>query len=178
MRHVLAIIFLCCSLLSCSDELFENYWVRYTIPEGEHTSITEISPVDNLAFQVYIEEAYDTIALGNDKYDWNKLYGFTTMHIHDNSHRIGFRLLNGRWEYAAYAYVDGDRNYKIIGTGDVGEIAEFKITRLAGTVEYCMGGFDCITLPANTSDKWYRSWPYFGGNRTAPNEIKIRIKEH
>ena len=122
------ILFLISSCIDLSPGIQQN-WQCYTIKQGKHRSVNKIdNAYSQIKFQADLSDAiYDTTALGVDKYDWNKLYGITSSQIHQDSYRIGFRLLNHQWQFSAYWYKDGKRYSQYLGSCNINDKPVFII---------------------------------------------------
>lgn len=113
-----------------------------------------------------------------DQLDWNKLFGigFFPGH-HVASYRFAWRWLEamGKIELAAYWYQNGKRHWFPITTVKLMEPIELKIQYQAGNIEFKTSTGNSFV----TSGKWpwigYKLGLYFGGNKTAPHDIKIQI---
>lgn len=124
-----------------------------------------------------------------DQQDWNKLTGFTLgASLRDNIHQDSLRIA-WRWnkkeekvELTWYAYCNGQRLYAEAPLYKAG-IGE----SLCITLALRPDGFYTVIVAGSTTvvcimpqklKSARRGWlcfPYFGGNRTAPNPITIRI---
>jgi len=130
-----------------------------------------------------------------DKYDINKLYGFsTTIFHHKQSARVGWRCLDGEnIQLLTYSYNDGVRDIddeKILGTVKPDEEFLITIFDCESTYHYTfvkigeLGEVDNFVV--NQYDKKKKDWfifhyflyPYFGGNKTAPHDMEIYIKRY
>lgn len=179
----------------------------YLIDKGQHYSYIEDSPFKikykvsptlkhKLRFEVLfgIGCMYDDFSLGQDRFDINKLYGL--QYALDGSCRVGWRWSSEKHKIELFIYthhhnkpvtIDG------IGSLSIGDKGTFviDIDKKKRTV-YCqltrksrssvVGDETLRTKIILSQDQpiWrikFRLWPYFGGNRTAPQPMKIFIKE-
>ncbi len=85
-----------------------------------------------------------------DKYDVNKLFGFSNGLHHKNSYRFGWNCLDGKIKGGKCVYTIIDEHYIIQQS-----ILEVPNKNIIG----------------------YHLWPYFGGNKTSPQDIFIKIEE-
>lgn len=125
----------------------------------------------------------------NDKYDINKLCGFsTTWFHHKQSGRIGWRCLDGKKiEILTYSYNDGTREQTetdILGT--VLPDQEFYVT-IEDNEDTFIYTYQNMATPnsyVKAVDKKQKDWflfhyllyPYFGGNKTAPHDMSLYVK--
>lgn len=123
-----------------------------------------------------------------DDYDINKLCGFsTTWHHHNQSARFGWRCVdNSQFEILSYSYIDGERKInetEVFGTVLPNEEFEISI-KDSGTAYIYSFKKDNKKRPVNFIHKKKKKWflfnyflyPYFGGNKTAPHDMLIKIK--
>jgi hypothetical protein len=113
-----------------------------------------------------------------DQLDVNKLIGFSlSSNHHDNSVRFGWRSQDGVIIIYAYSYIDGSRIIKEMGAVELGE-------EILVSLEKGSSGYIFTLKQKDLSRKFelstslnptYMLWPYFGGNQTAPHDMKIRI---
>ncbi len=176
-------LLVCFMLLSISIPAFSKS-KTYTIPKGKHYS-------KGLHFGYFHNEImsikakfnssaiYSTVASGNQA-DINKLYGFSdcwSAH-HKNSARFGWRYLDNKLELMAYVYSGKQRSYLKLGDLEMDKWQEMNIKVDSGKYIFKFNGksFEmprgCKTKKANG----YKLFPYFGGDETAPHEIKIEIE--
>lgn len=121
-----------------------------------------------------------------DQHDINKLYGFSIGYHHKNSIRFGWRpnkTLN-KIEIVGYEYINGLRVPEI-------PICEVELNEwYLFDIEYFPETKSIVYTVENNSNKFstehpiklkrklnigYHLYLYFGGNRTAPHDIKIDI---
>jgi hypothetical protein len=125
---------------------------------------------------------------GIDQLDINKLFGigFLVGGHHKDSARFGWRwdVEVGAVEIFAYCYVSGKRAYEHLGYAAIGK--KYSMGIIITDDEYLFD-IDCIDDPTNyfsvvtipfRHNKWL-SYPlgvFFGGNQTAPHDIKISME--
>jgi hypothetical protein len=121
-----------------------------------------------------------------DQLDTNKLCGvgyFPGFH-HVDSARFGWRYntATGLIELLAYCYVDKQRVIKPIANCEIGK--EYEIKLYTGDNLYSLSAWDIkgekftgyVSVKYSHRKKLqYGLWPFFGGNRKAPHEIKIQL---
>lgn len=160
-------------------------FVHYTIRKGNHfaegTSFREIHRPE-LRFQVVFDSSamYKNIKPEN-QHDVNKLYGFSDCgsHHHENSARFGW-LWNGRSvEIHAYWYNDSVRHNQFLDTVSLEQAIELSLKVLPGYYRFeIKNKIHLFPRHCNSNSiEGYRLYPYFGGDETAPHDIRIGIKE-
>ena len=125
----------------------------------------------------------------NDKYDINKLCGFsTTWFHHKQSARVGWRCVDGETiEILTYSYNSGVREqHETDILGIVMPDEEFEVSIFDNEDSYIYN-FEIIGerfSKMRCIDKKEKDWfpfhyllyPYFGGNKTAPHDMIINLK--
>ena len=180
-------------LVQDCSELYENPEQVYLIEEGRHDSKVVAGFVGDklrtlksstLRFTARFDESA-RYNLGNkNQEDINKLFGFAdanSMH-HDNSIRFGWRYSaqKDQVEIFAYAYQNGQMNFEYITDLQIGANALFQINLTDESYELAVNGDHTVTMERKGKDKlgvYYLLFPYFGGNETAPHDIRIYINE-
>ncbi|HYE53846.1 MAG TPA: hypothetical protein VD996_03350 [Chitinophagaceae bacterium] len=158
---------------------------QYLIRKGEHSAQgndhrTLIT--GKLVFQVLFDSSciYTTVKSSNTT-DVNKLYGFSdcnNLH-HLNSARFGWRWNNNALEILAYCYVNGERIIRSLGNIDIGQPVTMSIRPDGASYVFEMNGTREV-MPRYCSTpniEGYQLYPYFGGDETAPHDVRIFIKE-
>jgi hypothetical protein len=178
---VLVIVVLC--LLGCGKVQLDNHTV-YTIKKGQHSSgnhfDTQTSEV--LTFEAKFDKSaiYQTV-LPSNQYDINKLYGFSdcNQQHHTNSARFGWRWFKDKLEIHAYVYNDGVRKSKFIRSVAIDEMTSYELTIESSYYKFRVGSTVIEMNRTNNCEvgAYYKLYPYFGGDETAPHDIKIVIKE-
>lgn len=123
----------------------------------------------------------------NNKGDINKLYGVSYgIDPHWRSVRIGWRWNENLKviELFAYSYVKGKRVVKFISSVALLEQIEFQIfysaTSNAVRINARTNDDSFVNVNVDEIDRSpfrFKLWPYYGGNKPAPNYMKIFIKE-
>lgn len=123
-----------------------------------------------------------------DDYDINKLFGIsTTIFHHIQSARIGWRCVDGETiEIFSYSYNDGVRKneeHDILGIVNPNQEFECSIEdketeyefkfRLIGDKEW---SFATDKKQPDKLKFHYYLWPYFGGNKVAPQDMIINLQ--
>jgi hypothetical protein len=157
----------------------------YTIKAGAHYCTPNpfvFTSKNELKFNaVFDSSAIYTVIDPKNAKDINKLYGFSDCGTHHlvNSARIGWRWYNNELELLAYVHLGGViQPGVIITTLPLRTIAKCRITCLADVYEFEVNG-NIVQVPRGCSGSYtrYKLNPYFGGDETAPHEIKIAINE-
>ncbi len=162
----------------------------YTIKKNNHYSgIHFCINLDKKVMQRYVmfsencKYVFDDI----DRFDINKLFGFSEGLHHKNSARFGW-LYNpntDKFEIHAYVYADGQLN---LTNTYICSVFSGSVTNLLINVVDDHYEFGVITGGVNknvyrkkvprgksTTKLGYNLYPYFGGNKTAPHEMDIQI---
>jgi hypothetical protein len=179
-------------LLSCQKVTEENNIVpsqqefrEYFIKAGDHFSDHEAIVLfqgNVLDFKVRFDSSaiYTTLQPSNQA-DINKLYGFSDNNgqHHEFSARFGWRYYDSKLSLHAYLYNNGIRESKEIATIQIGK--EYRCTIVSDKEKYyfVVNGVTTIMMRKATIPKpeGYKLFPYFGGDETAPHDIRIFIKE-
>ena len=174
---IVAILFMVWVLTGCNPFAVDVHPV-YIIEEGQHfANKTEkkISPVLNerveFAALFNISHIYD-----NGEDDINKLYGITSTKIHNYSARIGWRWNVDKVEIFAYYYIDGVRSFVKLGDAQLNTRHEF-IVDVTGKYYYFNFDGNELRVKSGKNIAAFRSFPYFGGNNSAPNRMTFTIVE-
>ena len=163
----------------------------FRIPSGKHRARPWSFGLwwrkSSFAWVVKFDEScrYD---LGNDDQgDTNKLIGIGFLpHHHKNSARFGWRYDTRlqQIELLAYCYVDGRRVIQNICFVDVGKEYRIKIQVLGNCYYFdvyepgSINALGVVFIDHYHSRKLkYRLGCYFGGQATAPHEMKIQIEK-
>ena len=192
MKTLASLIILLVTLSSCSD-IYEQNEVEYLLSKGQHTSRRVGGfPGDKLgtlksemlAFTARFDETvrYD---LGNkNQEDINKLMGFSdcnSLH-HENSVRFGWRysIEKDSVEIFSYAYTSGAVSYHHMGDVAIDETVHYQIQIVDNKFYLLLNGEINQEVDRGAScdtGLYYKLYPYFGGDETAPHDISIYIKE-
>ncbi len=188
----LMMVFLAVCILGCSD-LYEVPEVTYTIKKGEHKSRVHGS-IPGSRFRSLKSEflrftvRFDSSAVYNigdaDQADVNKLFGFSDCNsLHQsNSARFGwtYNRVDKVLDVSAYVYKDSQRIIKHISTVEIGKTYIFELRLDGNHYEFSINGATITRVQrGNTCETglYYLLYPYFGGNQTAPHDIRIYIEE-
>lgn len=159
-------------------------WDIFVITKGCHRSKLAWHPFfrNTIKYKFILTDSAKYSILDDDRYDINKLIGFSdgSLNHHKNSFRIGWNYDSGKDEFIlyAYTYVDGKRQYEVIGHTSSNIECEVSVTCIDGW--YCIdfdGSIYYIKRSSNIGSNYkHMLWPYFGGNKKAPNTIKLFLK--
>ena len=159
---------------------------KYKIKKGKHDAGFDFAPFYGKTVSKY-EVIFTSSCIydlhDEDQYDINKLFGLSYLYHHNNSARFGWRSTGDRIEISAYCYINGKRYFEdicLIETGrmysmelrNTGDYYEFKVANSEGILNLCLK----IKKP-KTSKLGYKLFPYFGGNKTAPHDMKILMRK-
>ena len=168
------------STLSSEPGLFTTY----TIFANKHFSDkANYQPFSKgaLSFKVIFDSsAIYQSSIPENQYDVNKLFGFSEGNDHHfNSARIGWAWNKNALRLYAYAYVNGERKIREISSVDIGKeiTCEIKVSgkEYIFSVDQASASFERST--SGDYIPGYMLYPYFGGDETAPHEIRIRIQQ-
>ena len=158
----------------------------YKIKEGKHFSGFRVSPTYNKNVSIYevIFTKNCIYDLNNtDQMDVNKLFGLSYMYHHTNSARFGWRAEGNKIQISAYCYRDGERYMKDMCLVDTDKTYSMIITNIGDYYEFeikdttsPLYSYAKISKP-KTPKIGYKLWPYFGGNESAPHDVKILMKK-
>ena len=157
----------------------------YTIRAGQqYCNQSHYQPVSvhEMKFTVRFDSTaiYQTVDPGNQD-DINKLYGFADNHTdhHQYSARFGWRWSKGALRLFAYVYNEGSMSAQELGTIAIGAPVACSIKVLQGAYVFSVNG-SISTMPRMASTEkgeGYQLYPYFGGDESAPHEIRVYIRE-
>lgn len=159
----------------------------YKIRKGNHYSFHLPSPYfglkKNFVLKVLFNESCKYNLVDVDQFDLNKLWGVSFGNHLKNSIRIGWRynIKSDKIELGAYIHENG-----IIGCRWIGELEtgikydiDFDLTKVGFgvAISYTPAHFEYKEFDFNypKTKIGYYLFPYFGGNKTAPHDIKIKL---
>lgn len=163
----------------------------FEIPAGSHDSVPggiAATRVQNdldrfLIFQLWFhaDAAYLTTDPANQA-DWNKLMGLTTLDIHGDSLRLGWRYdpVDDEIELGLYAYIHGVRVDQYITSVAVETVHD---VTLSWTEDLLSAEVDGISVevagPMAHAPRvtWVLTTTYFGGDETAPHDIHVEVRD-
>jgi len=135
-----------------------------------------------MQFQFDDSAIYD-LKDSTDQQDTNKLFGFTDCNVVNptqNSARFGWRYWNNEIQIMAFVDYNGVHRFEKIGVTYPGEVSTGEIKLENGSYAFYYKGNKTMMSRHCSSKKMkgYDLFPYFGGNRTAPHEVKIWLKKN
>ncbi len=158
----------------------------FTIHEGDHYSTPKVVRVfrgDRMDLSVGFDESarYDFGPNQPDQADTNKLYGFSDCrsgHM-TNSARFGWRYFEGQLQIMAFTHKNGVFSSKYITSIEPNQTYQASISLSADHERYVYE-FNGVTteMERGCDDRvafGYHVYPYFGGNQTAPHDVRIRV---
>jgi len=159
-------------------------FITYTILANNHFSDkANYQPFSKgeLTFKVIFDSSaiYQSV-IPENQYDVNKLFGFSEGNDHHlNSARIGWAWNKNALRLYAYAYVNGERKIRELATVDI-EKEIYCAIAVVGNEYVFSAGQGSISFARSAPGNYipgYMLYPYFGGDETAPHEIRIRIHQ-
>ena len=157
----------------------------YTIPQGSHYS-DKSSPrqVDKREMRFIVRfdsSAIYTAVDPQNQYDINKLYGFSDNNSghHQFSARMGWRWSDGALRLFAYVYNNGSVSSEEVATVAIGSEVACSIRADDGSYVFTVNDVT-RTMPRTAGSgaaRGYQLYPYFGGDETAPHQIRIWIRD-
>ncbi|MEJ7767105.1 MAG: hypothetical protein WKF89_04800 [Chitinophagaceae bacterium] len=158
---------------------------NYTIKLGNHYSDqSEVQLMNTPA--IYAHVTFDSSAIYTtidpvNQADINKLIGFSDCGTHHqlNSARLGWSWNKKGLLLYAYAYVNSVRISKILGAVPLNQPLSCSVVA-SNNYYYFRAAHFIDSIPRHCKDftgQNYKLFPYFGGDETAPHEIKITILE-
>ena len=162
---------------------------EYKIKRGRHSTLHQLRLLNSekLSYDVIFDETavYETTD-PNNQADINKLFGFAdcnSLH-HENSARFGWRWdrVNGQLEILAYVYADGVLTFQSIGPVELNQAYRYHLFLYDDHYAFEIEGVSTTRLEMNRGASvcnkglYYRLWPYFGGDETAPHDISIFMR--
>jgi len=159
--------------------------VTYLIKAGNHETTNPFKMLrkSQLRFVVTFDSSavYRNLDPSNQA-DINKLYGmsdFNSFH-QTNSARFGWRWYNNRLELMAYSYKNGVNSSDFITAVELNKPYTCTLTFTDQKYVYQVEGQGAKVEQArrgNGAASGYQLYPYFGGDETAPHDVRIKIQE-
>ncbi|MFL5786989.1 MAG: hypothetical protein ACJ748_02970 [Flavisolibacter sp.] len=188
---LLTVLFLCsCNkavegIINSAGNQSPYEYITYTIFKGQqfcdHNPYKSVETTEMKFYVQFDSSAVYESHLSENQYDINKLYGFSdnNMDHHKYSARIGWRWSDGALRLFAYVYNNGEVASKEITKIDIGTLVKCSIKVNGKSYLFTVNDSNIQMNRASTTEKGigYQLYPYFGGNETAPHDIRIMIKE-
>jgi hypothetical protein len=131
---------------------------------------------------IFDSSAIYTSKVPENQHDINKLYGFSDCGVQHNtaSARFGWNWRDNALRIYAYCYRNGERISEELGTVELNQPADYKLSIVGGNYIFTFKGKETVILRGCTvveSNSRYRLYPYFGGDEVAPHDVTISITE-
>ena len=190
--NILMIRLICLVLFlnSCSKKDDSGYRV-YTIDKGNHYSdgpIDKLFGNDNKSTLWEWEVIFDSSCIYSESdlvnssnyLDVNKLIGFSDCDRHHSQYscRVGWRASGDSIELLIYKRDDNNISFKSLEKVYTDQVVNITLEFKDSIYISCIDG-NCDALERPCTDwvgRKYSLFPFFGGQETAPHEMKIRIK--
>ncbi len=158
----------------------------YEIKKGKHSSGAHLGYFKGKSLKVSFrldDGAIYQSQSPENQWDVNKLFGFTDCNALDpqqNSARFGWRWNPGTSKIEILAFVDhnGNHSFQDLGTTSPGEVSEGTIALEDGKYAFYYKGKRVVMARNCSKNKMqgFKLYPYFGGQETAPHDIRIWLK--
>ncbi|MCU0430617.1 MAG: hypothetical protein MUF42_11670 [Cytophagaceae bacterium] len=182
-RITIAVGLLLIVISSCKKHE-EEAGVYYIIPSGKHETKNPLT--FRLQNRISVEVKFDQSAIyqtssDENQADINKLFGFSDCgsHHQQNSARFGWRWYKNRLEILAYCYSNGSRIEPVlIDTVAINEVHQLTLEMIKDQYLFSCNN-KTVKVPRICGFKGLRYFlfPYFGGDESAPHDIRIWMKE-
>ncbi|MDF2456569.1 MAG: hypothetical protein K0R51_2562 [Cytophagaceae bacterium] len=159
---------------------------KYTIVSGAHESTQQLvfKTTNELRFKAKFDSsAIYTTSDPLNQDDTNKLYGLSdcgSVNHQTNSARFGWRWFNNQLEIMSYCYIDGLRPEPVrVATVALNTVNSYSIAFKSDKYIFTVNDSSKVEVYKNCNYNSIRNklYPYFGGDETAPHEIRIWIEE-
>lgn len=156
----------------------------FLIKKGAHSSKPDpftFTKKSSVRFAAVFDSSciYKTVDPTNQA-DINKLYGFSDCGQHHltNSARIGWRWSNDSLRLFGFVHFNGQMLMKEITTAEIGSVIDCGIDCNESSYLFTVNGIS-VDMPraCASANQRYLLNPYFGGDETAPHDIRIQITE-
>jgi hypothetical protein len=193
--------FVACGILSCmimfacskkdgtvkdvSNPSIPKGFTEYFIGKGEHYS-AQSGQVILSAPRIKCEVIFDSSAIYQNSQaynqgDVNKLIGFSDCGVahHENSARLGWNWDGKQIIIYAYAYSNTQRIILPIDSVKIGKSFSCSVEAIEGSYYFAVGEtrVSIQRFCNNYSGSFYKLFPYFGGDESAPHDIRIFVRE-
>lgn len=173
------------AVVACSDfEAWQPDTIVFVIKQGKHTSNHKMQTLmtNRIAFDALFDESAIYTSIDPiQQHSKNKLMGFADCNSshQDNSARFGWHWIDSGLHVTAYVYQEGERVEDYIGEVNLNQFHSYEISFDDSSYYFKLDDLDAVIIPRKKSCNvgiYYVLWPYFGGQETAPHDIKILIK--
>jgi hypothetical protein len=161
----------------------EDDFTEYLIEKGEQRATFGFDIVSTSTFKFkckFDKSAQYKTQNPENQADINKLYGFSDCYSshQENSARFGWRWYQNKLEIHAYCYVNGERVSEFISAIEPEKIYAYEIERTDKSYIFKLGSvIKEIKRGCQGQSLGYKLYPFFGGDETAPQKIKILIED-
>lgn len=161
--------------------------MKFKIKKGNHYSNKFLYKLfnffhysDHLSYFCKFNKSALYIDTTENRFDINKLFGFSIGRHHINSYRFGWNVLDGVIHIYAYSYIDSVRRFEEICTIDIDKEYKFIVKLKNGYALFTIIDDSFHIKQAlhpykQKNSLGYCLWPYFGGNNRAPQSITIEL---
>lgn len=193
MRSIKALLSTTLVLLFCTCEKYEDFapFETFSIKKGDHGSGLNYEELyhEYLVYDVIFDESaiYSTVD-PNNQADVNKLFGFSdcnSNHV-ENSARFGWRWYQDELQILGFVHFEGDIQILELGAVELNKAYRYEVYldddeylfRIDGVTDSFTNGIARMNRSAKVCEVgyYYRLWPYFGGDETAPQDINIFMR--
>ena len=182
----IALLFMSASCLSGEEvnpEPTTNAGTTYRIKAGEHSTTNPFKQFskNRIRFEVKFDSSavYQTLD-PNNQADINKLYGMSDCRAQHqvSSARFGWRWYQNQLELHAYSYRNRQRQSTFVAAIPLNQWTTCELILTDQQYIYRVAGQQ-VEQPRGCSGTGvgYQLYPYFGGDETAPHDIRIQIRE-
>ena len=161
-------------------------YTEYIIAAAGHYAAGNVyKPISNqseMRFMAWFDSSciYTNADQGNLT-DINKLYGFGDCNAghQESSARFGWNWNGKAIAIYAYCYSNNKREWKLLGSVQPGQPSDMSIKVLPNQYIFRFNNKTETMERSCSTDliEGYQLYPYFGGDETAPHEMKIYIKD-
>jgi hypothetical protein len=162
-----------------------SQFIKYTIPAGEHycdKNDFRVMEGSAIRFTVKFDSSAVYQVTPRNQKDINKLFGFSDNNSahHQYSARFGWRWSDEALRLFGYVYNEGSVRSMELKKIAIGEEVNCAITVQDNHYLFTVNGenFELPRLSTTAFAKGYMLYPYFGGDETAPHEVRISIREN
>ena len=166
-------------IISCNKKDSDGYSI-FTIKSGDHKSSSSLEYTNRNQFNFKVTFDSSCIYKTSDpinQWDVNKLIGVSDGGLHQkNSARFGWRWVDNKLELMAYTHYNGNFYFDKVTDLEIGKEYDCILIMADDYTFICNGQTTHIKRWRNDKSNNYYLWPYFGGDETAPHDIKIKLK--
>ena len=173
------LLFLSIIIIYCNKKDSDGYSI-FTIKSGDHKSSASLEYTNKKKFNFKVTFDSSCIYKTSDpinQWDVNKLIGVSDGGLHQkNSARFGWRWVDNKLELMAYTHYNGNFYFEKITDLEIGNEYDCILIMEDDYTFISNGQTTHIKRWKNDKSINYYLWPYFGGDETAPHDIKIKLK--